>query len=48
MKGETDKIVITPKFEATLGFENGIAIIFENSKFGYIDKKGNWIWKPTK
>jgi hypothetical protein len=33
-------------FEYTHGFKNGIAIIIQNNKFAWIDKKGNYVIPP--
>ena len=45
---KTGKMVITLKFDGALSFVGGIARVYVEGKFGYIDKKGNYIWKPTR
>jgi hypothetical protein len=46
---KTGKIVIDYQFEFPVEFENGLAYIKKGSmksgQTGYIDKKGNFIWK---
>jgi len=44
----TGKWAIPPKFSAAHNFDDGIAAVEINGKLGYINKTGNYIWKPTK
>jgi hypothetical protein len=40
-------MVIEPKFTEVDDFEDGITEVWIDDKMGYIDRKGNYIWKPT-
>lgn len=42
------KFVIEPQFDKSAKFVDGIAQVEVDSKVGYIDKTGRYIWKPTK
>lgn len=44
----TGKEIIEPKFDWAFSFIDGLAQVEEEGKIGYIDKKGNYIWKPTR
>jgi hypothetical protein len=35
-------------FDGASSFVDGIAEVYVESGTGYIDKKGNYIWKPTR
>jgi hypothetical protein len=41
------RIVIQPQFDKTWPFVGGLARVKIGDKMGYIDKKGNYVWKPT-
>jgi len=41
------RIVIQPQFDKAWPFVGGLARVKIGDKVGYIDKKGNYIWKPT-
>ena len=41
------RIVIQPQFDKGWPFVNGLARVKIGKKIGYIDKKGNYVWKPT-
>ncbi len=45
---KSGKLVIDYKFDKVNAFNNGYARIMYNGKTGYVDKKGIWVWKPTK
>jgi hypothetical protein len=42
------RLVIKPLFTNADDFKNGLARVQVINDWGYIDKKGNWIWKPTR
>ena len=42
------KMVIKLRFDGAYSFANGIAQVNVDGKWGYVDKTGNYIWKPTK
>jgi hypothetical protein len=44
----TGKTVVEPQFDYTYGFHGGLAMVLIDDKFGYINPKGEYIWKPTK
>jgi len=48
------RIAIEPRFDGAQGFKNGVASVYEvgnngvwESRFGYIDRKGAYLWKPN-
>lgn len=55
---KTGKIVFSSEYQVSYGFKRGLAFVtqlgpggfgdFQNEKYGYIDKTGTVIWKPTK
>ena len=51
---KSGKWVINPQFEWIDSFEEGFALVApkgdrnSREKTGYIDRTGNYIWKPTK
>jgi len=50
---KTGKIVIKTKFPLAGDFKNGLAFVHDSlettsSRYGYIDKVGKIVWKPTK
>jgi hypothetical protein len=49
---KTGKIVIQPKFDAAEDFSSGLAQVrigdWETGKYGYIDKTGKYVWKPSR
>src|SRR5205085_7817311 len=45
---KTGKLVLALRFDSGSSFLNGIAQVYVDGKMGYIDKKGNYIWKPTR
>jgi len=40
--------VIRPQFDNAHNFNGGLARVWLAGKQGYIDKSGNFVWKPTK
>jgi WG containing repeat len=47
------EVIIQPKFRLAESFINGLASVtigekYEDFKYGYIDKTGNYIWEPTR
>lgn len=45
---QTGKMVISPQFGLALNFVEGLALVYTEGQAGYIDKTGNYVWKPTK
>lgn len=50
---KTGAMIVKPTFTLAESFENGLASVtigkkYEEFRHGYIDKKGNYIWEPTK
>ena len=45
---KTGNVVIKLQFDGASSFVNGIAKVEVDGKWGYIDKKGYYIWKPTR
>ncbi len=50
---KSGKVVVEPKFDMVSEFTNGLSFVaIKNEKkelfLGYIDKKGKYVWKPTK
>jgi len=45
---KTGKLVIALSFDGGMSFVNGIAKVYVDGKVGYIDKKGNYTWKPSR
>ena len=45
---KTGKMIIRVSFDSASSFLNGIAKVYVDGKFGYIDKKGNYVWKPSR
>ena len=44
----TGKVVIEPRFGWIYGgFRHGLAEVAFDGKTGYIDKQGQWVWKPS-
>lgn len=41
-------VAIKPRFGIAHEFSHGLAKVGVDGKYGYIDREGNWIWKPTK
>jgi hypothetical protein len=41
------EMVIQAKFDSAWNFEEGFAPVKVGDKWGYIDRKGNFIWKPS-
>ncbi len=39
--------MIRPQFSFAGSFAEGVALVAIDNKFGYIDKAGDYIWKPT-
>ena len=44
---QSGAIVIQPMFDSAFDFIDGLAVVTVNGKWGYIDKKGNWVLQPT-
>jgi hypothetical protein len=44
----TGALVIKPQFEIASDFTDGIAMVLVEGKRGYINKAGEYIWKPTR
>ncbi|NIP38455.1 MAG: WG repeat-containing protein [Candidatus Dadabacteria bacterium] len=40
-------LVIEPRYYQALEFSEGLACVETWGKQGYINTKGEWIWKPT-
>ena len=40
-------MIVKPVFNWAGNFSDGIAGVNIGSKWGYIDKAGNYVWKPT-
>lgn len=50
---KTGAITIKPIFTLAESFKNGLALVtvgknYEEYKYGYIDKSGNYVWEPTR
>jgi hypothetical protein len=45
---KTGTLIIARPFGNATSFVDGIAKVYEHGKMGYINKKGNYIWKPTR
>ncbi len=45
---KTGKMAIKLGFDGASSFVDGIDKVYVESRIGYIDKKGNYIWKPTR
>lgn len=52
---KTGKMIIPERFSGTYGFSNGLAAVFTGGyyfqgkgKMGYINKKGEYVWKPSR
>lgn len=45
---KTGKLVIALPFDGATSFVNGIARVYVEGMTGYIDKKGTFIWKPSR
>ena len=43
---QSQKIDITPQFDAVKPFKNGIAAVKKEELWGFIDSTGNWIIQP--
>jgi hypothetical protein len=42
------EMIIKPRFDWGDGFSNGVAwVLVDETKIGYVDKAGRYIWKPT-
>lgn len=41
-----DEVIIQPKFDYATDFNEGLACVKQNNKWGFIDIKGNWIIDP--
>src|SRR5204863_7789187 len=44
------RMVIEPQFDFAAPFFDGLALVHvgtEDAKTGYVDKTGNYVWKPT-
>jgi hypothetical protein len=44
----TGSLVISCQFDRVGDFNGGLCEVDIGNKMGYIDKKGNWVWMPTK
>ena len=43
------RVVVEPRFDWIYGgFEGGIAQVAVNGATGYVDKAGDWVWRPSK
>jgi len=45
---QTGTMVIPLQFGLALSFIEGLALVYTEGQAGYIDKAGNYIWKPTR
>jgi hypothetical protein len=45
---KTGKMAIKLGFDTASSFVDGVAKVYVDGRMGYIDKKGNYIWNPTK
>jgi len=45
---KTGKVIIPPQFPDKPDFKGGLAKIKTAEGVGYIDRTGNWVWKPSK
>ena len=45
---KSGKLIIAPQFSVKPVFKNGLAKIKTPQGFGYIDRTGAWVWKPSK
>lgn len=49
---KTGELVIKPQFISAHDFSEGLARVhvegYEGDRLGYINKKGEWVWEPTK
>jgi len=49
---KTGKLVIQPQFDGAAPFSDGLAKVgmgkYPDTKIGYIDKTGKYVWEPTK
>lgn len=44
----TGQLVIKGRFNEAKPFKGGVALVLIGTKWGYIDKSGNYIWEPSK
>jgi hypothetical protein len=44
----TGNVIIQPQFDRVWTFENGLAMVEVQGRFGYINRDGEYVWKPTK
>lgn len=42
-----NEVIIEPRFEHVLDFENGVCMVRIDNKRGYVDEKGRYVWKPS-
>ena len=45
---QNGEYVIKPKYKDVSNFSEGLACVTTWGKSGYINTKGQWIWKPTR
>lgn len=45
---KSDKFVIIPQYKSTKGFSKGLAYVVDDNYEGYINKKGEYVWKQPK
>jgi hypothetical protein len=45
---KTGRFVIRPQFDLAYSFSGGLARVEINGRVGYINKEGDFVWKPIK
>ncbi len=45
---KSGRIAIRAKFDAAYDFQDGLAPVTVDEKFGYIDASGHYVWEPSR